>query len=162
MGSKRLIDNNLVRRGYELKHLFFGRPIRPFHFAVMISTGTIGVFVLARQYVDINSFGYQNCWCDWPGILLSIAAIVSASMLFLGWWIKPRWSWNQSWFSEWGLLLAIGVWLSRSVYVLISDSAGILNHPAASALLSLAWAIGAAGSYFLERYDHVMEGGESE
>ena len=146
-----------IRRGYELQHLFLGRPIRPFHLAVMLATGTIAY----TQLMSHNPGRYGMCNCDWTGHALGWVAAAAAVFLFLGWWIKPEWRGNQKWLAEWGLLLAVGVWLTRTVYVLISDAGGLLNNPVASAVLSFAWAVGAGGAYLLERYDHVMES-ESE
>lgn len=136
-----------IRRGYELNQLFFGRPIRPFHLAVMLSTGTVG-YTLTKNYDETGRTAF----------LLGVIAFIASGFLFLGWWIKPNWNLDQRWFAEWGLLLALGVWLSRAFYVLISDYSGLLNNTAASIILSVAWAVGSGGAYLLERYDHVMEG----
>lgn len=137
-----------IRRGYELKRLFLGRPIRPFHLAVMLATGTVG-YTLLRSFSDEKGG---------MAFLLGIIASIASGFLFLGWWVKPNWKLDQQWFAEWGLLLALGVWLSRAFYVLISDYSGVLNNTAASVILSVAWAVGSGGAYLLERYDHVMEG----
>jgi hypothetical protein len=142
-----------MRRGYELNSLFFGRPIRPFHLAVMLATGTIAYTLLFRHTRETSGF----CQCDATGHLLGYVAVASAVFLLVGWWFR------KEWFAEWGLLLAVGVWVTRMVYVLInSESTGTFNSTWASAFLSAAWAIGAGGAYLLERYDHMMEEEESE
>ena len=144
----------MERRGYELKTLFFGRPIRPFHLAVMIATVVIGYQLLVTSKHD-NPEAF--CACGTASHVLGSLSLIASLFLFLGWFVKPEWrrkNFSPLWFAEWGLLLAVGVWLTRAVYVLISDDeSGLLRNPYASALLSIAWAIGAGGAYLLERYD---------
>ena len=145
----------MQRGGYELKALLFGRPIRPSHFAVMLATGVISWQLLTSDHVNVGSF----CACASASHILGAVSGIASTCLFLGWFIKPAWkrkTLNAVWFSEWGLLLASGVWLTRAVYVALSDSGGLLRNPYASMLLSLAWAIGASGAYLLERYDEEM------
>lgn len=155
----KIFDKNWLRRGYELKHLFLNRPIRPFHLAVAMSTGVVGFSLISQSHPNKELYG---CYCDDAGHLLGWIGILASFLLFLGWFVKPEWKPNQEWFAEWGLLLAVGVWVSRSVYVLISDSSGLLKNPILSSILSLAWAIGAGGAYLLERYDHALAGEADE
>lgn len=125
--------------------LFFGRPVRPFHLAVTIATAVIAV--------SLTGSGQDVGWPDGAeSIILGVAAAGSAASLTVGWWFR------SDWFAEWGLLLAVGVWISRAVYVLISSDTGILNNPVLSSLLSVAWAVGAGGAYLLERLDHATRG----
>jgi hypothetical protein len=136
-----------LRRGYELKTLFFGRPVRPFHLAITIATAVIAV--------SLYGLGDQSGWPEGAAAhTLATAAVFSAIALTVGWWFR-----SDNW-AEWGLLFAVGVWISRAVYVIISESEGLLNNPILSSLLSLSWAIGAGGAYLLERYDHVIGEGD--
>lgn len=135
------------RKGYELEGLFLDRPIRPFHFAVMLATSTIAVLLwIPSETID----GWEG-----PGShVLAVAATNSALLLFVGWWFRNEWA------AEWGLLLAVGVWVARAFYVLSTGGESGVIVPWASATLSIAWAIGAGGAYLLERYDHETRGAD--
>lgn len=141
---------NWRRRGYELEGLFFGRPIRPFHLAVMIATASIGA-------VSIWLAKDPGKASEWFAHGLGATMIVSSVLLFVGWW------WRSEWCAEWGLLLATGTWVTRTAYILTSGTGflGYTNTPntltVASAFASLAWAVGAGGAYLLERYDHAVD-----
>ena len=137
-----------VRRGYELKSLFFGRPIRPFHLAVTIATLVVAVS---------NLFAHQDATFlnHTSSSILGAIALAAVIFLFIGWWRTNDFA------AEWGLLLATGVWLSRAVYIAITENNLLVLGTLASVVLSLSWAIGAGGAYLLERYDHVV-GGELE
>jgi len=145
------------RKGYELKTTFFRRHIRPFNFAIMLATGVISYNLFSNSLILHHAkLETGFCGCIYTAHLLGTIGIVSVVFLTIGWWTR------REWFTEWGLLLALGVWLTRGVYVIMSDKAvGILNNPWASALLSLAWAIVAASAYALQRYDH-FNGGDNE
>ena len=137
----------LVRRGYELEGLFFGRPIRPFHLAVMISTTVIAYNFIIR----LNNFDTPY-WFNSASIsvlLFGLIAFTASAFLFIGWWFQ------REWFAEWGLLLATGIWLTRMIYVVVFNDTGTTIGSWSSAFLSLAWSVGAGGAYLLERYDHV-------
>ena len=123
------------RRGYELKSLFWGRPIRPFHLAVCIATSAVAI---------TNIDGVGTVLTGTVSLVVGSIALVSASLLFIGWWI------NKDIFAEWGLLLAAGMWGSRAVFAWLSGAGWF------STTLSIAWLIGSTGAYLLERYDHVI------
>jgi hypothetical protein len=130
-----------IRRGYELKTLFFGRPVRPFHLAVTIATFVIGVSNLTDSPETFLLHTSSN--------FLGALAVSSAFLLTLGWWFTNDWA------AEWGLLIAVGVWLSRGILIAITDDGLYVLGTVASVILSFAWAIGAGGAYLLERYDHI-------
>ena len=129
-----------VRRGYELKGLFLGRPIRPFHLAVTIATAVVAYTLFET--------GEMHWFYHSATHLLGLFALLSSIFLFIGWW------WRNEWAAEWGLVLATGVWSSRAVYAMLAGEGLLVVNQWASVLLSLAWAIGAGGAYLLERYDH--------
>ena len=121
-----------------LTETFFGRPVKPFHLGLLIATATVGILL---------AFTHDTAWHGVPGKTLGVLALVSALFLFLGWVT------NTENITEWGLLLAAGVWVSRMFYILISGKA-VFNIPAASFFLSLAWVVIAAGAYLIERMDN--------
>lgn len=131
-----------IRRGYELKTLFFGRPIRPFHLAVTIATAVIAMSNLTDSPETFLLHTSSN--------VLGAVALTSAILLTVGWW------YTNDWAAEWGLLTAVGVWVSRAVYIAITDDGLFVIGTLAAVVLSLAWAVGAGGAYLLERYDHVI------
>ena len=131
-----------IRRGYELKTLFFGRPIRPFHLAVMIATSVVGVTNLQSDEETVLLHASSK--------ILALFALTSAIFLIVGWWF------SKETVAEWGLLLAVGVWVTRAVYIGITNDGLLVLGTTAAVLLSLAWAIGAGGAYILERYDHII------
>jgi hypothetical protein len=131
-----------IRRGYELKTLFFDRPVRPFHLAVTIATLVIAISNLTDSQETILLHASSN--------LLGAFALVSAALLTFGWW------YSNDWAAEWGLLLAVGVWVTRAMYIAITDDGLYKLGTIAAVTLSVAWAIGAGGAYILERYDHVI------
>jgi hypothetical protein len=134
-----------ARRGYELKTPFLGRPIRPFHFAIAISTAVIAwlCFMVENDTWSVTAAGH----------VLGTSAVISTSFLTIGWWR------TSDWFAEWGLLTAAGVWSTRAFYIFLTGETVINMNKTASILLSVAWVIGALGAYVLERYDHVESGG---
>jgi hypothetical protein len=136
-----MVTVNWRRRGYELDGLFFGRPIRPFHLAVTLSTGVVA-YVLHRV-LDAG-------WTSTAAHTLGAVATVSVVLLTVGWWR------TNDWCAEWGLLLATGVWTARGVLIVIDPNVTPLFGPFPSALLSFAWAVGAGGAYMLERLDHEL------
>lgn len=135
-----------IRRGYELQSLFFGRPVRPFHLAVTLSTLIIAISNLTSRLThDEKTFlGHTS------SMVLGAFALTAVVMLTIGWW------YDQDFSAEWGLLIATGVWMSRAVYIALTNESTYVLGTTAAVVLSLAWAIGAGGAYILERYDHVM------
>lgn len=125
------------RRGYELKALFWGRPIRPFHLAVFISTGAVGI---------TNLDGAGTVLSGATSYVVGGVASISAILLITGWWFK------KDVFAEWGLLLAAGMWASRATFAFLSHA----HNEWFTIAISFAWFVGAAGAYLLERYDHVI------
>ena len=124
-----------VRRGYELKTPFIGRPVRPFHFAVFIATGAVAVTNIDGEGTLL--FGYAS---HTVGGLAGVAAV-----LLLAGWVTQR-----DRLAEWGLLLAAGMWASRAVFAALSGTGWF------AVTLSVAWLVGSAGAYLLERYDHAQ------
>lgn len=127
-----------IRRGYELKTLFWGRPVRPFHLAIAISTGTIALTNLFFSGIILSGT---------LGDVVGVTAAISCALLFIGWWG------DNDWCAEWGLLLASGAWASRATFAILVN-----KDEWNGILLSFAWLIGASGAYMLERYDHATRG----
>lgn len=138
---------NTIRRGYELKFLFFNRPIRPFHLAITIST-----LALAISNLDAQGPVLTGKFALWVGFW----SLITSLFLFVGWFK------TNEWFAEWGLLLAIGVWTTRATFAIITFGSTPREHPWFAVGISIAWAVGAGGAYLLERYDHIMEEDECE
>lgn len=135
-----------IRRGYELQSLFFGRPIRPFHLAVTIATFVVATSNLTSRFTEDNKtfLGHTS------SVLIGAFAVTAVVMLTIGWWYDNDFS------AEWGLLIATGVWVTRSVYIGLSGDSVYVLGTSAAVILSLAWAVGSGGAYLLERYDHVL------
>ena len=124
----------VMSRGVELPWVIFGRRLRPFSFAIMMSTMVVGV-----QYVGLNE-GPGSVLADW---FTGGFAFVAVFLLFCGWAFKA------DDVHDWGLLLAGGVWAGRGALYFLEQG------PRAIGLwLSLSWVIGIMGAYVLERYDH--------
>jgi len=136
-------------RDYQFTATLFGRPIRPFHFAVMLATATIAVSL----WFPVSTRLGPDRWTGLTQLVLGGAAAGSVVLLAAGWW------WRRPTWDQWGLLLSVAVWVSRSVFVLITDT--VVGRPQLSAILSGAWAVGAAGAYLLERHDPTTSGSES-
>jgi hypothetical protein len=132
-----------VRRGYELKTLFFGRPVRPFHLAITIATSIVALS-------NLTAINDETFLLHASSIILGLFALLASISLTVGWWYR------SDWFAEWGLLLAVGVWTSRAVYIGLTNDGLFVLGTTAAVVLSLAWSIGAGGAYLLERYDHVI------
>lgn len=144
---------NRHRLGYELRGLFLGRPVRPFHLAVALATGAVGVLTWhGATSVD------QSSVYDFQSHATAVVMMLSACLLTVGWW------WRNEWCAEWGLLLATGAWVSRAVYISIAGTGflGYVEAPAfvsvVAAIVSAALAIGSGGAYLLERYDREVDG----
>lgn len=125
---------NRLRRGYELGVHVFGRPVRPFHLAVMTATGAVAVANVFFGGVVLT--GDASVFVGW-------IATASCVLLFAAWVTR------RDTLAEWGLLLAVFVWASRAMFAVIIGSGWF------AVTVSLAWVIGAAGAYLLERADHV-------
>ena len=123
-----------MSRGVELPWVIFGRRLRPFSFAIMLTTTVVGI-----QYVGLQT-GPGSAVADW---FTGGFAFVAAIMLLIGWLFR------QDDIHDWGLLIAAGVWGSRSALYLLED-----GPRAIGVWLSLGWFIGIMGAYLLERYDH--------
>lgn len=136
--------NEKIRRGYELKSLFLGRPIRPFHFAVTIATTVVAVSNFTANNSDVTFLGHS------ASNMLGGFALAAAVLLFIGWWATNDFA------AEWGLLIATGVWVTRAVYIALTGDNVYVLGTVAAVVLSLAWAVGSSGAYMLERYDHVV------
>jgi hypothetical protein len=134
--------NQYLRRGYELKGLFWGRPVRPFHFAIMMATYVISA---VGMLIETQSELVRNA-----GFTLGFVSFVGASFLLIGWIFQ------KYWFSEWGLLISAGAWTENAVYVALRGDTVTALTPAAAVFISLAWVIGALGAYVLERYDRFL------
>lgn len=118
-------------------HLF-GRPVRPFHAALALASGCLA----ALEILAVTPLG-RSAW----GVLLEVAAIGSAVLLTWGWWARNDKA------AEWGLSLVAAVWAARSTLVLLTGTS-TFGTVWLTAGLSLAWVVGAAGAWVLERADH--------
>jgi hypothetical protein len=122
-----------VRKGYELRTPFLGRPVRPFHFAVFIATAA-----LAATNID----GVGTILTGPASHIVGVVASLAAALLLVGWVTEADRP------AEWGLLLAAGVWVSRATFATLVGAGWF------AVALSSAWAVGAGGAYLLERADH--------
>jgi hypothetical protein len=113
---------------------FLGRRMRPFSFALMIAT-----IVVVYQY-EIIEQGPGPHGFDVIETMFASAAITT---LFFGWVLR-----NDD-LHEWGLVLAAGVWAMRGSLYLLDQGVGSIG-----VWLSMAWLVGAVGSWMLEAYDH--------
>lgn len=131
-------------RGIDLPWLVFGRSVRPFHLAV-----TVSMLVLA-----INNFFTEDTPLSttlWGDIVGSITSIVTIIMV-VAWVIK------SDKLSEWGLLLATGVWTYRATVYLLAGEQGHIAQWFNAFGLSIAWIMGCGGAWLLERYErHYQE-----
>lgn len=117
----------------------FKRTIRPFHAALALSTGTLGLI----QFADTTLLSLTT-----EGDIIGVAALLSSALLTWGWWRRS----NRS--AEVGLALAAGVWAHRAALVLTTGSS-LVGGPVFSAMFSLAWVVGAIGAWAMERYERV-------
>lgn len=140
-------------RVVELPFRVFGRPVRPFHLGLMI-----GTFATSYQVYVAHGAGLN------VGDAIFYGAIISATMLWLGWVMWP-WRLASAWLSGWGALLAMGVWSARGAWVVLADQGlGVARSPVLSAVLSLAWVFVAFGIWLMEQseQDSLRDGGEGE
>jgi hypothetical protein len=124
----------MMSRGVELPWVVYGRRLRPFSFAIMLSTIVVGV-----QYVGLG---------EGPGSVLADGftggfAFIGAALLLLGWATM-----NDD-VHDWGLLLCGGVWAGRATLYMLEDGPDAIGF-----WLSMCWVVGIMGAYALERYDH--------
>lgn len=105
-----------------------GRRFQPAAFALMLATFASGWHRTANHV-------------DWFSTALGILGIVLGVMFAAAWWAnRPRWM-------RWAFLGSTALW------VFVAGSSYTIVHSGISALLALAWAILAAGSYWLEASD---------
>jgi hypothetical protein len=129
------------------------RRVRPFHLALTISTSVIAWVNLdvlrvshGRGHHGIEHLGIEGHGVEWASRadpLLGLAALAAVILLVAG-WMTPRPK-----LAEWGLCVAAGVWTARFFFAL--GGLTVLGQGWPTAILSLAWAVGAGGSYLLER-----------
>lgn len=118
----------------ELPWIVAGRRIRPYALAVSLASAVVGFSLLVQHD------GPGNILDNSPhGLGLGISAIISSTLLWLGFWAKSsRWM-------QWGLLLTTGVFIARGVYIGLDTS-----FISQASLLSLCWGVASAGAYLLE------------
>lgn len=116
----------------------FNRAVRPFHLSLAIACACLA----ALQDVGVTPLARS----DW-GMVLELSAWAAAVLLFYGWWARSDRA------AEVGLCFAAAVWSARAALVVLTGTA-TFGLVWLTALLSFAWAIGAAGAWALERAEH--------
>lgn len=114
---------------------FGGRRLRPFAFALMLSTGVI-------TYATFRGITVGRLLND-VGQAVGVAGVISVLFLLVGFWAR-RDHWMRA-----GLLISTGVWASAST-VLFLD---VANQTAVSAMSAACWAVAAGGAWLLEVTD---------
>lgn len=104
-----------------------GRPARPFALGISISSACFGALILAGDLGPIDAYA----------IALSIAALLGAGLLWVGWWGQHSETFRQ------GLAISAAVFFERAVFLALADS-----WPAAG--VSLGLFVAAGGGYLLE------------
>ena len=123
-----------MTRGDLAGYQFLGRPIKPLALAIALSMATIFWFNI------VESTGILVPTV--AGNIVGYCAGASAVLLFAGWWAR-----SQA-LAETGMLLAAGVWISRTVFI------GLLEEwYSYSFFFSVAWSLASVGSYLLESFD---------
>lgn len=116
--------------------MFMGRPVKPLALAMAMATFTIfWLNIIEDSDVAGNTY---------VGNFVGLVAGASTALLFAAWWFRSQKM------SEWGLLLATGVWISRAAGVVLVGAYG--TDPGAF-WLSISWAVAAAGAYLIESFD---------
>lgn len=111
----------------------FGRPLKPVSLGFAIFMAVLTAYNIADRGVLGSSM-----WGD----VLAVIAGSSFLLLAVAWWT------NSQIMSEYGLLLACMVFVTRGVFLLLT-----FGWTRQDVYFSLAAAIITGGSYFLERYD---------
>ena len=106
----------------------------PFHLALMISSGAVAIVNLLFSGVVLTGS---------IGNIVGLVMAASAVSLFAGWVFGNRPV------TEWALLLAAGAWTSRATFALLTTD----HDTVFTTTISMAWAIGAGGSWWLWRQD---------
>lgn len=118
----------------DLPRTFLGRPIKPLVFAIMMSMATIFWFNLVDKTGVLTP--------TIAGNVVGYIAGASAVMLFVAWWMRSQQ------LSEVGLLMAAGVWISRTALIFLLD-----DWYTYSFFFSLSWCVASIGAYLLEAFD---------
>ena len=111
----------------------FGRPIKPVALGAALAMVVISIF----NFFNAGRFGDLLV-----GDFVSIVAVIAFVCLNIGWWK------NSQFFAELGLLLASGVYVSRSIFLML-----IVGFDDVSTWLSLSTGIILIGAYLLESTD---------
>lgn len=120
---------------------FFGRPVKPVAFGL----GLYMFAFMAYNILDRGVFGPSR-WGD-------VIAVIAGAALTL---LVVAWIANSQRLAEIGLLLSCTVFLIRGLFLVLTVGFG-----AEGFYYSIASAIIAGGSYFLERADPQGSGGKS-
>lgn len=114
-----------------LPWLLWGRRIRPFALAAMLSTAIIAVGLF--QHVLIGS------WLDRvPGFVIGLCALAVVVLLMVGWLLRSEKA------MVFGLFGATGVWAAVAV-TLAAEGVNWVNWALAGC-----WAVASGGAYLLE------------
>lgn len=116
----------------DLPERWLGRPVKPLALAAAMTMAVIIVI----NVLDRGVAG-AALWGDF----LAVAAGGAMAALSLGWWARSQR------LAEWGLLLATGVWFTRAMFGLLTDTAGY------AWAMSLSWTVALGGAYLLERVE---------
>jgi hypothetical protein len=126
-----------MTRGDLDKVQVFGRPIKPVALGTMFLMGVLTVF----NVIGIGRLGNSPL-----SIVVALTALVSLVLLNVGWWKRSQLC------AELGLLLATGVYISRSVFLALTVG---LSDPAPGLSFGAALIIG--GAYLLEVNDKIIQ-----
>ena len=118
---------------------FFGRPIKPVAFVLMVTMMVLGVSAITDRGVLQDSI-----WADVIGVLALCVSVI----LFYAWYKK-----SQTW-AEYALLGAFFVWGIRFWGIVFTQGFDALTQE--PGCLALLWMLLAGGSWLLERADYIQ------
>ena len=110
---------------------FLGRPLKPLIIAIAMSMATLAWFNLV-----LNAGVFH---ASVLGDLIGSAAGASCALLFGGWW------WRSGEMERFGLLLAVGVWVTRTMFAGFTE--GFMQ---VEVWLSACWVFAVASTYYME------------
>ena len=121
----------------DLPWMVLGRKVKPYALAVSMSTAVVAhAMLIERDDVGASFDAYSA-----PGVIVGVCALLAVLSLWAGWWLRLLG------LLEVGLLLSVGVWMSRGSLVWIDEG------PTANTVwFSFAWVVASGGAYLLERF----------